>query len=69
MTFLDFIDYVLMLCIGGILGIVGTLFSNKCKHKFEVIDTLDRKNMVGTRSKVYVSRCDNCGKIKRKEVK
>lgn len=52
-----------------IIGVVWYYRKDKCSpHMFNLIDTLP-KNVHGIKSMVYVSRCEICGKISKKEVK
>lgn len=63
-------DIVLICCIVGV--VVATLslvaLENMHKHKWKVIDELTKDNG-SFKSKVYVMQCEDCGKLKSKEIK
>ena len=61
-------SYVITCVIGSLLAIWCLLSLERCKHEFTPIDELT-KQRGPKNSKVYVSRCSKCCKIKTKEVK
>lgn len=60
-------DLLLVFVFGVSIGVALVLFFT-CKHKYLVFDTLDKVDG-NCKSKVYVSRCEECGKINYKVVK
>lgn len=52
--------------------IASTIDKRICKHKWKHIDTIGRtgkSNGSINESVIYVMQCENCGKIKSKEIK
>lgn len=68
MDFQTVLDLGIAFGSGSIFAIALLLHSNRCKHEYGVYDVLDKSNGP-MRSKVYVQRCNHCGKLKKKEVK
>lgn len=63
-------DIVLLCSIVGFLSFVSGIFIEwkSHKHKWKVIDELIKDNG-SFKSKVYVMQCEDCGKLKSKEIK
>lgn len=64
---INYIDFILLFLFGVIVGVALVLFFT-CKHKYVIFDTLDKVDG-NCKSKVYVSRCEECGKINYKVIK
>lgn len=64
------VDIVFLCCIVGFLSfMLGIVIEWKShKHKWKVIDELIKDNG-SFKSKVYVIQCEDCGKLKSKEIK